>query len=374
MAADLLGILCGFFLSTRPWSRSEASGRGRPSVEDLLVVASLPLWLVLFKLNGLYERDEERADHSTADDLFGVIQVVTLGVWSVAVFAYISGTASPELQRLILFWLLTIATVSCFRAFARGICRRHPGYVQRVVVVGEGDIGQLAARKIMQHPEYGFKLLGFLDGQPKARRAETSTIETLGGLDDLQSIVREFDVDRVFVAFSLSPMQRRWRSSARCRDDDVIIDVVPRLFELVGPRADVHSLEGLALVSVPSASLSRSSLLIKRAIDLFCASIALVLFSPFFLFAAYRIQAGLARAGHLQTDEARNGQEALHRLQVPHDEGRYRSRRRIAPMSGRSWTRPPPSVPTASTSSIGAMRSLPSVGGFAKRASMSYRS
>ena len=172
MAADLLGIMCAFFLSTAVVPNGSPGTRVGPSVEALLVVASLPLWLVLFKLNGLYERDEERADHSTADDLFGVIQVVTLGVWSVAVFAYISGAASPELQRLTLFWLLTITTVSCFRAFARGICRRHPGYVQRVVVVGEGDIGQLAARKIIQPPEYGFKLLGFLDGQPKARRAD----------------------------------------------------------------------------------------------------------------------------------------------------------------------------------------------------------
>jgi lipopolysaccharide/colanic/teichoic acid biosynthesis glycosyltransferase len=65
---------------------------------------------------------------------------------------------------------------------------------------------------------------------------------------------------------------------------------VPRLFELVGPRASVQSLEGLPLICVPPARLSRSSFLIKRAVDIVVASVALVILSPFFLFVAYRIR------------------------------------------------------------------------------------
>ena len=47
----------------------------------LLFVLTLPMWLLLAKLQGLYERDEERTDHSTIDEFAGVLVIVTLGTW-----------------------------------------------------------------------------------------------------------------------------------------------------------------------------------------------------------------------------------------------------------------------------------------------------
>jgi exopolysaccharide biosynthesis polyprenyl glycosylphosphotransferase len=292
VCGDLLGILLAFYLSSTIAPAGSAQTMVGTSFEVVLLAISLPVWLGLFKLNGLYDRDEEHADYSTADELFGVAQVVTLGIWAVEVTAWITGLATPQLGRLILFWFFSIVLVTGARAAARGLCRRHRSYLQRVVVVGEGDIGQLVARKIGKHPEYGFQLLGFVDGDPKGRREDIPELETLGNLDQLQSIVHGYDVDRVIVAFSRRPDTTTMGVIRSLRDEDVTVDVVPRLFELVGPRASVHSLEGLALVCLPPAELSRSSLLIKRAVDVCCASIALIVLSPFYFYAAYRIRRG----------------------------------------------------------------------------------
>jgi exopolysaccharide biosynthesis polyprenyl glycosylphosphotransferase len=176
------------------------------------------------------------------------------------------------------------------RAIARAYGRSRTSVVQRVVVVGEGDIGQLVARKIQQHPEYRLDVLGFVDGSPKGRRRDIAGLESLGSLRDLEAIVADYDVDRVIVAFSREPDDDTMRVIRLLRDDDVLVDVVPRLFEIVGPRASVQSLEGLALLCVPPARLSRASLAVKRAIDIVTASVLLLLFSPFFLFTAYRIK------------------------------------------------------------------------------------
>ena len=40
-------------------------------IETLVFLASLPAWIVLAKIYGLYEQDEERTDHTTVDDLGG---------------------------------------------------------------------------------------------------------------------------------------------------------------------------------------------------------------------------------------------------------------------------------------------------------------
>ena len=57
---------------------------------------------------------------------------------------------------------------------------------------------------------------------------------------------------------------------------DVQIDVVPRLFEMVGPNAGIHAFEGLPLVGLPPARLSPSSRLLKRALDYVVALAMLV--------------------------------------------------------------------------------------------------
>ena len=74
------------------------------------------------------------------------------------------------------------------------------------------------------------------------------------------------------------------------RDENVIVDLVPRLFELVGPRADIHLIEGLPLLTVPPARLRRSSRITKRVVDLVGATVLLVLTAPVFVIAAIRIR------------------------------------------------------------------------------------
>jgi lipopolysaccharide/colanic/teichoic acid biosynthesis glycosyltransferase len=52
------------------------------------------------------------------------------------------------------------------------------------------------------------------------------------------------------------------------------------LFEAIGPKVAIHTVEGLPLVGLPPARPARSSRLLKRALDLMLASVALVVAMP----------------------------------------------------------------------------------------------
>ena len=52
------------------------------------------------------------------------------------------------------------------RAVARVICRHMPGYAQNALIVGGGRVGQQLALKLMNHREYGIRLVGFVDDRP----------------------------------------------------------------------------------------------------------------------------------------------------------------------------------------------------------------
>jgi lipopolysaccharide/colanic/teichoic acid biosynthesis glycosyltransferase len=70
----------------------------------------------------------------------------------------------------------------------------------------------------------------------------------------------------------------------------VQIDLVPWLFELIGPRISVHAVEGLPLLGLPPTRRSAAARAVKRLIDVVVSAIALVMLSPLMAFIAWRIR------------------------------------------------------------------------------------
>ncbi len=67
----------------------DGAGRYGFPAEIGLFVASLPGWLLLAKIYGLYDRDEERADHSTADEVFSVFNMLAVGTFGFYATTYL---------------------------------------------------------------------------------------------------------------------------------------------------------------------------------------------------------------------------------------------------------------------------------------------
>src|SRR6185312_1221303 len=104
--------------------------------EFTIFFVTLPAWVVLAKLHGLYDRDEVFADHSTIDDVVGVFHLVTVGAWLFALGALATGLADPKLPKLATFWLLAVLLVTAGRAAARASCRRCIAYLQNTIILG----------------------------------------------------------------------------------------------------------------------------------------------------------------------------------------------------------------------------------------------
>jgi len=288
LAADLTGLLGAFFLTEALFSGDFVGGLGA-APETAIFIASLPVWVVGAKLYGLYDRDEERATHSTADEVVSVFHLITVGVWVFYATSWIVGLVRPSQEKLATFWALAFTAVIGLRFAARSLARRHPAYVQNAIIVGAGDVGQLIARKVLQHPEYGINLLGFADANPKSLRRDVEDVHVFGGVGDVVGFVRSHDVDRVVVAFSQAQDELLLEVVRALRTDDVQIDVVPRLFDAVGPNSAVHTVEGLPLLSVAPVRIGRSSRFLKRVIDAVGASLLLVLTAPILLVVAWLI-------------------------------------------------------------------------------------
>lgn len=286
--ADIVGLTAAYLVATHHWGGHGVLGS--PS-ELILFVLSLPCWVLVARLHGLYRRDEERADHSTTDDIVGVFHLVTIAAWLLLVASRLAGWDGPGILNLTAFWLLAVCLVPIARTVARLFCKRSTAYEQNTVIVGAGDVGQLVARKLIKHPEYGANVVGFVDRCPKTRRPDVpERLSILGGPERLPEIIKCLDVERVIIAFSNESVPELLALLRQLRPFGVQIDLVPRLFELVGPSASVHAVEGLPLIGLPAGRRSATSRVLKRALDIIGASVALVLLAPVMAFVALRIR------------------------------------------------------------------------------------
>jgi exopolysaccharide biosynthesis polyprenyl glycosylphosphotransferase len=281
LLADTAGLSLAFVLSQLLWSGPPAEpGAVTVSGELLVFAATLPIWTAAAKVYGLYDNDDERADHSTADDLIRVFHLITVGTWLLFVAAQAFGFIQPELGRLVLFWALAVTLISFLRGGARTLCRRRLHYLQNTLIVGAGSVGQFVARKLLFHGEYGVNLVGFVDADPRDLDPDLMGLRILGTAEDLPVLVRLFDVERVIFAFSNETESDTLELAEEIKHLDVQVDIVPRLYETVGPNATIHTIEGLPLIGLPSAAPTRSSLAVKRLIDIVSCFAGVVVLAP----------------------------------------------------------------------------------------------
>jgi exopolysaccharide biosynthesis polyprenyl glycosylphosphotransferase len=290
VAADICGLVLAFALTEAAFAGPAGPDAVSTAAELALFALSVPAWALGAKLFGLYDRDEERAAHSTPDDLVRVFLLSTVGAFVLTHIVAMTGTADPDLAKVTVFWASTIAFVTCARVVARTFGRRHPQYQQKTIIVGAGEVGQLVARKLLHHHEYGIELVGFVDSHPRELESFLQHLTVLGDVNQLPEIVREHEVERVVFAFSRDSHWQLLPLIRLLRDSGVQVDVVPRLFEIVGPKVDVHTVEGLSLIGLPPVRLSRSSRAVKRAIDVAGAGLALILTAPFFPLIAFLVK------------------------------------------------------------------------------------
>ena len=134
-------------------------------------VAFGPAWILVIKLNGLYDQDHRRIRHSTLDELPALFSAVVIGTAVIGVLTritpapYISGTA------------LGILAVTAFvvGASMRGLIReiwhaRRPP--EKSALVGSGSAMRRLSRRIQTHPEVHLSLVGYFGDEPGFERCE----------------------------------------------------------------------------------------------------------------------------------------------------------------------------------------------------------
>jgi exopolysaccharide biosynthesis polyprenyl glycosylphosphotransferase len=287
VAADLGGLCLALvltqLLAVRVVEPQELAVNG-------LLLLGFPGWVVLAQMYGLYDHVEIGVARSTADDVPGLLLLSSFTAWVGLLLVNASGLAQPRLGIATTFWLAAIGLIIAGRVAARWFVQRRDDLREPTLIIGTDRVALRIARMLAARPEYGLDVVGFVDDE--ALEAPENLPPYLGSATELERLVRAYEVERVIVAFSRASADAHVDLLRRCADLRVRVEVVPRMYEVIGSRTWVHDLGGIPLVSLSPARLSRAARLVKRSFDLLVGGFALLVFTPFIAFAAWRIKAG----------------------------------------------------------------------------------
>jgi exopolysaccharide biosynthesis polyprenyl glycosylphosphotransferase len=275
--------------------------------DSVLGLATVPVWILLFKLYGLYDADAKRISHSTVDDIPQLFHALVIGgllLWS----AYRVFTAYNFFSSEILsFGVLAFCGVLGGRVVVRHLASRltRP---ERLLIVGSGPTSRLLIHKIAAHREYRLDPVGYLDEAGEEDKL-AGVLPHFGHVSDLTVVCATHSVDRIVMdAASLTP-DTITDVVRFAKDIDPRLSLVPQMCDVLGPAVELDHIEGLAILAVNSPVLTRSSRFLKRAMDLFVAALLMLVALPLILVAALVIK--LTSRGpifYVQQRLGRNGQ------------------------------------------------------------------
>lgn len=281
VAGDMAMFYLAFFFSY--WVRPYVIFLAKPHIPlanytEIILLANFVL-LCIFSFLGLYRFPSRYFD---PDDFFAVAEALTASGGIILAATFLSRTYSYSRFTMAATFLMAIIFISFTRWFLLGrlrAWRRRRGEARAAVIWGAGETGQLLLRKILEQPDLGYRITGFLDDDQKKRGQEIGGIKVLGGIDQLASLTDE--VATVFVAFGQLDASKV--VSLIDRYDEMEFKIVPSLLEIITEPLSFREFKDIPLITVKESSSLGSYPFFKRLIDLVMASLLILILSPLFL-------------------------------------------------------------------------------------------
>jgi exopolysaccharide biosynthesis polyprenyl glycosylphosphotransferase len=291
--ADVLAALLA------SWSVLAIFGSDQPGVAMIL---GMPLIVVLFKIAGLYDRDQLRTVPSTLDEAPILAQLTGLYTLVVAIlqsFIIVGGLAGGS--QIAALWAGTFLATLGGRMLARWIAGRASP-VERCLVIGDRELAARIRAKLASS--------GARSTVAATLPLEGDDVEHLSGTASLRRIVLDLRIDRIVIAPTTADAGEVTDLIRIAKACGVRVSVLPRMLEVIGSAVEFEDVDGLTMLGVRPFGLSRSSRRLKRSFDLIAASIGAAAVAPIMLAVAIAIR--LDTPGPILFRQVRVGRDGRH--------------------------------------------------------------
>ena len=225
-----------------------------PPERAIWVLAFLPVWIMVAKLAGLYDADHRTMRHLTVDEAPVIAAWGATGTVTVGLLAELTPAGALDTGELAMVAGVTVGLDLLLRAIARATWRKLTP-PEQVLIVGGGALAKTVQRKIAL-----FRDLHMEAVEPGADRA---------GIDRVVLAHERIDAREIAVISNL------------CRAHEAKLSLISPLRGQATPH-HISRLAELPVLEYVTSDVSRSTMMLKRALDLAVGIPLMLLAAPLF--------------------------------------------------------------------------------------------
>jgi exopolysaccharide biosynthesis polyprenyl glycosylphosphotransferase len=253
----------------------------------------LTVWHMVLSFSGLYK--SRRLSDSKSEELVGILKATAIGsmiIYFTALYTHVD-FATP------VFLLSFYTAGSGLTIFGRLLMRytikkaRVRGHnLRNLLIIGTNKRALRFARRVENQPEYGYRIVGFVDADHTANgEFNSSGYRLVANFSSFSEYLRGNVVDEVAVILPLSSLyQHAAKIVAKCEEQGITVRVLPDLFNLNRARYQTDNFDGEQIITISSGGANGGwPVIMKRLVDVVASVVLLILASPLLLICALLI-------------------------------------------------------------------------------------
>ncbi len=305
IVADILvtagSMLLGFWFYHLVFAKM-GIGKGEQPLDMYLrlTLITIVILLLILERKGLYRRTMSIMNIEEVKGIFTSVLYAAVILFT-ASFYFKDITYSRLIVTYSFIFLLVFLTVERYVAYKIFQYLHGKGIgVQRVLIYGAGEAGQMLVERFVRSPRLGTMPLGFLDDNPelwgktvKSRSDEVKyDLPVFGGFEKLLDTAVAGDVDELFISLPSVSQTRIAEIIRYCERINLKFNFMPNLYDYKLQHISVRSLDGIPLLTVKERHIAPWNFFLKRIMDIIIASAAILVLSPVFIIIARLVKKG----------------------------------------------------------------------------------
>jgi exopolysaccharide biosynthesis polyprenyl glycosylphosphotransferase len=243
------------------------------------------------KAIGLYDRDQHVLRKTTIDEVPSIFQLsllYALSAWLAEVLLFHGALSRAQV------FALTVVSFT-FIALGRLLSRSVTAALlepERCIVVGDARDCQRIENKLQGAPGVNATIVGrvALHAEDNGDRHLSRVSRSLTKPGELAQIIATERVERVIIAPDSHDQDEVLHVIRLIKALGVRVSVLPRLLEVVGSSSTFEDVDGMTLLGVRQYGVSKSSAMLKRAMDVAGAAVGLIVLAPLLALLAVAIK------------------------------------------------------------------------------------
>lgn len=136
----------------------------------------------------------------------------------------------------------------------------------------------------------GNKFMGFIQVDDNNGHLFGDKLPLLGSVNNLQDLILTYKVEEVIIAIESSEHENIGRIINELEDTDVIIKIIPDMYDILSGSVKMSAIFGAALIEINPYLMPVWQQSLKRIIDILVSLFFLVILSPLFIFTALAVK------------------------------------------------------------------------------------